>query len=138
MIQIDKFIGIPYKDYGRDFDGCDCYGLVYLFYKHILHIDLPSFTDIYEHGNTESISVAIRKNLFCWQKVAMPEFGDCILFNLHGNGTHIGIFLSKLSFLHTVAFRKISCIERLTHPFWKSRIEGFYRYVKDNSYATYL
>ena len=132
MSNLNKFIGIPYKKYGRDFNGCDCYGLVYLFYKYIVGIDLPLYTDEYNHNSATSISTAITRNISSWFQVNKPRFSDCILFNLEGCNTHIGIFLERDRFLHTTESRKESCIERLSHPFWKTRIEGFYRHGKNN------
>ena len=38
---ISKFVGIPFVSKGRSFNGCDCYGLVKLYYKEILNIDIP-------------------------------------------------------------------------------------------------
>jgi murein DD-endopeptidase len=38
---ISKFIGIPFVSKGRSFNGCDCYGLVKLYYKEVLNIDIP-------------------------------------------------------------------------------------------------
>lgn len=38
---ISNFIGIPFVSKGRNFNGCDCYGLVKLYYKEILNIDIP-------------------------------------------------------------------------------------------------
>ena len=38
---ISKFVGIPFVSKGRNFNGCDCYGLVKLYYKEILNIDIP-------------------------------------------------------------------------------------------------
>ena len=35
------YIGIPYKDKGRTFNGCDCYGLLMLYYKKELGIEIP-------------------------------------------------------------------------------------------------
>lgn len=43
MKSLNEFIGIPFKDGGRDFDGCDCWGLVMLYYKKQLELDLPDY-----------------------------------------------------------------------------------------------
>jgi hypothetical protein len=32
VIDISPFVGLPYRNRGRDFDGCDCLGLVLLVY----------------------------------------------------------------------------------------------------------
>lgn len=31
----------PYKPHGRDYDGLDCYGFVYLYYRDVLGVRLP-------------------------------------------------------------------------------------------------
>ena len=38
---ISRFIGILFVSKGRTFRGCDCYGLVKLYYKEVLNIELP-------------------------------------------------------------------------------------------------
>jgi cell wall-associated NlpC family hydrolase len=38
---ISRFIGIPFVSKGRTFSGCDCYGLVKLYYKEVLNIEIP-------------------------------------------------------------------------------------------------
>ena len=129
MTKIGKFIGIPYQDWGRDYNGCDCYGLVYLFYRDYLNIELPSYSYNSKEHKPNTISNIInkhKKELF--KQVKEPNFGDCIIFNVYGNSTHIGIFLDNNQFLHNTELRRFSCIDRLNHIFWKSRIEGFYAY----------
>ena len=38
----ETYLGIPWKVAGRDRDGLDCWGLVYLFYKERFGIALPT------------------------------------------------------------------------------------------------
>jgi len=128
MYKIHDFIGIPYKDYGRSFNGCDCYGLVYLFYNYFLNINIDDYL-IYDHSNKKEIESIINKLKLKWEKVNKPSLYDCILFKIEGRVSHIGIYVGNKRFLHNASFRKMSCIERLDHPFWKQRIEGYYAYV---------
>jgi len=45
-MNFSKYIGLPYKNKGRNFNGVDCYGIVYLIYKEEKNINLPDFSDI--------------------------------------------------------------------------------------------
>jgi cell wall-associated NlpC family hydrolase len=38
-----KYVGIPFVDRGCDTNGCDCYGLVKLFYATEFNITIPDF-----------------------------------------------------------------------------------------------
>jgi murein DD-endopeptidase len=39
----DQFVGIPYVAHGRDYAGADCWGLLYLFYRDVLGVQIPSY-----------------------------------------------------------------------------------------------
>lgn len=44
---MDKYIGIPFKEHGRDINGWDCYGLIYYILKKEFNINIPSYVDNY-------------------------------------------------------------------------------------------
>ena len=41
MIDLTRYMRMPYTEGGRSFEGADCWGLVYLVFKHELDIELP-------------------------------------------------------------------------------------------------
>jgi len=41
MTKLDKLIGIPFKIGQENFDGCDCVGICWLYYKYIYNKDMP-------------------------------------------------------------------------------------------------
>ena len=43
-ILMDQFVGIPYIAHGRGYDGADCWGIVYLFYRDVLKTPIPDYT----------------------------------------------------------------------------------------------
>lgn len=129
MNDINDYVGIPFVLRGRDREGIDCWGLVRLFYKEQLNIDLPSLLDIYvDDANPYaalSEQLAIKKEK--WDTVHTPEFGDVVVLRYKGLPVHVGVYVGNGKFLH--AFGKVnSVIEKLSSPKWKNRIEGFYRY----------
>lgn len=39
----DKYIGIPWVEGGREFTGADCFGILMLYYKNELGIEIPDY-----------------------------------------------------------------------------------------------
>ena len=49
-MDFNKYIGVPWLVGGRTFEGFDCWGLVHLFFKNELHINIPSYHEAYEQN----------------------------------------------------------------------------------------
>lgn len=125
---MDQYVGIPYLAEGRDWRGCDCWGLVVLTYRERLGIELPSHAGYVDPLSVEAAAtVAIGK--LAWQQVESPQPMDVVLFRVNGQPHHIGLVIRDGWMLHTVA-GKDSCIEPYMRPYWSARVEGFYRYVR--------
>lgn len=124
----NKYIGLPYKDNGRDVSGLDCWGLVRLFYKQELGIDLPSYADLYTSGSDPLIPEAINTYKDNWELLDSGNPGDVCLFNILGEPAHVGIYIGDNKFLH-VREGMDSVIESITSTQWSKRFSGFYKYT---------
>lgn len=123
-----KYIEIPFKNRGRDFDGCDCWGLARLIYMNEYNISLPSFVDVYKdasEGKRVSEAIVNNKKLVNYVEHVSPEYGDICVFNINGSPAHVGVYVGKQLVLHVLKGTN-SCCERLSSVRLKGRVEGFY------------
>ena len=113
---LSKLIGIPYKEK-------DCWDIIKLFYKYAYDVDLSEFDIVPQdrEGNANQIN----KKSILFKEIEEPCLGDIILFRVLGHNSHVGVYLSKRHFLHTLS--KTGCIiDQLST--WKRRIKGIYRW----------
>ena len=132
-----KYINIPYRNKGRDFNGVDCFGLIWLIYKSELEIDLPDFTELNYHKNwyeekEEFILDNFRKyEGIKWKKVDKPyKLFDALIFYNRCEGVianHIGLFIGGNKFLH-VNEKNSSQVDRLNR-YWGKRLYNTVRLI---------
>jgi cell wall-associated NlpC family hydrolase len=95
-----NYLKIPYKPYGTDFSGTDCYGLIRLFYKTELQVDLPHFTDDADDNWFCEYFMKLHQK-YGFQETGLVSFGDLIFFRTSPTKVgHVGIVLDEFSFLH--------------------------------------
>jgi cell wall-associated NlpC family hydrolase len=123
-----KYIMIPYKNKGRSFDGCDCWGLIYLIYLNEFGINLPLLSEKYSDASEgKQIADTIRKNKPLINNIQKetPDYGDVVVFNIKGYTSHVGIYIGRNKVLHILKNIN-SGIERLDSFRLKGRVEGYY------------
>lgn len=123
----NKYIGLPYKNLGRDEAGIDCWGLVRLFYKNELQIDLPSYDNLYTNSDSAEVPELLSKYKDNWLQDNKGAPGDVCLFNIYGEPSHVGIYVGDNKFLHAREGRD-SVIDSLDSPQWSKRFQGFFKY----------
>lgn len=128
----NEYVGIPYKEFGRDRSGVDCWGLAHLVYKEKYGIYLPSFDTNYTVEDRVRIDELISQYKEGWQPVENPKVGDLVLFNVLGSPTHLGIVSEPNHFIHSREGKDVA-VERLDSFSWSKRIQGYYRYNKNTS-----
>ena len=110
---IERVVGIPWKEGGHTHDGCDCYGLVRLWYRTILGVHLPP------HDPQDTLLARSRR---FWKKVDEPEEHDIVLVEERDGSLHVGIVVGNGLVLH--ADKKIgSIVSRIP----ESSVLGYYR-----------
>lgn len=126
-----SYIGIPFRQHGRDADGCDCWGLVYMVHRALLGNPLASYVGSYDHTNDcAAIGEAMLDGKQAWQRVVMKDWQmlDVVLFRRGGHVAHCGLMVDTGLMLHSTRDHG-SHLTRITTGQWAPRLEGLYRYV---------
>lgn len=130
---IQKYMNIPFKDCGRDFDGCDCGGLVWLIYKNELDIELPKWNDLYsttQYSNSSEIEKVMSSMLGANGKevpISRIQPFDVLSIRIGRAEMHVGTAIDKERFIHICEGDKVTC-ERINSMKWKNRITGAFRH----------
>jgi len=85
-----KYIGLPYRVGGRDFDGVDCWGLLYLVYRDEFNIHLPLMPG--EDLMAKARDMA-RGEYEGWREVSAPQEGCAVAMSQKELLHHVGIWV---------------------------------------------
>jgi len=126
-----RYVGIPWRDHGRDFNGCDCWGLVRLVLKGERCVELPSYAEVYASvAERAEIDAALRSGATApdWTAVAAGAERpfDVLVFRRGQWGAHVGVVVGAGLMLHT-ADGAASRLERWRSPAWAHRLVGCWR-----------
>lgn len=128
-MNLARWIGIPYVPRGTLPAGLDCWGLCRAVAWEEFHTVLPEyFYDVARllDDAEARIGEACRPDS-AWRAVQDARAGDIVVLRIAGRATHTGILIAEDAMLHTLAGRT-SCIEPITAPAWRRRIEGVWRW----------
>jgi cell wall-associated NlpC family hydrolase len=128
------YIGLPFKDKGRDRDGFDCWGLVRAVMGEVFGMeDLPDYSAAYEAARDRvSVAKAVAVGLAQgWLQLSPGEDireGDLIILKLAGRPWHCAVSAGGDWMMHVCDGSGV-VLEHWTLEPWKNRVEGFYRHV---------
>lgn len=124
--ELNKWIGIPFQWGGASFGGADCTGLVRLYYKEKLGIELPP--DDLPHTpeawivSGESYIIGYLDRYCLRVNTARAE--SIVVIHFWGGGAHVGVMCGPDRFLH-VPYGQTSCLGRIS-GYGKHRIKGYW------------
>lgn len=128
----DRFAAIPFVGQGRDYDGADCWGLVWLWYRDRLGILLDSY-DAVSATDAASINAMIERHKREWVTVAEPRDHDVVVMRSmtagHRGDGHVGIVVEKRKVMHTADPAGVR-VDRLSAPHVANRIIEFRRHPR--------
>lgn len=139
---VNKILQSRFLAKGRDYPGVDCWGVIYLAYRDVFGIDIPSYTSDYKTGDVKgsrdlSNLILYHKNS-CWSWVAGTANGrwqgtasamDVALFTMSGRPVHVGLMVDSKLCLHAEEEAGVF-VEPIDSPMIRSRLEGIYRYAR--------
>lgn len=95
---IKKMVGVKWVDRSCTFDAADCWGLVVLYYRHVLGIELHH-AEGYESGDD---FITCHEGVgWQWSVTESKQSGCMVTFYQSGNPSHVGIYLSNGKILHS-------------------------------------
>ena len=125
-MDINKYIGLPFRHHGRDFDGVDCYGLVRLVLSEEFDVHLPDYWAYEDANDMNKIDSMFDEYLpIHTQRVEAPEVGNIVLFKFRGYTSHIVIYDGDGKVLHVMRGMNSVCVP-VQSGILRGRLEGYY------------
>ena len=137
-----QYIGIPFKELGRDMEGCDCWGLTRLICMKELGFTVPSYTE--EYSSTykgRNVSEALEKYGVQgkdWEEIeaGQERLGDHVemygVYEIAGKKfrapMHVGLVLIPGTMIHIEDGTDSVLCKYREDRHMKRRVIGFYRY----------
>ena len=124
-MNLNRYVGLPWRERGRTPAGLDCWGLLRLVYASELGIQLPDHSNAYDTTRDAAIGGLVGDGIGDWAPVADARPLDAIL--IKQAPWHVGVVVRRGLMLH-MPMGKTSCIEPYDTGRWARRVEGIYRH----------
>lgn len=122
-----KYFNIPYQNNGRDFNGCDCYGLYKLIARLEDNKEIPDYQ--YEDSQDKENGKIYINELENgkWQRCEVKR-GAMVLLRIDGVANHCGYMINDTQFIHILKGSGVS-IASIKDIMFKNRIVAFGEYI---------
>lgn len=121
-----RYMAIPYKVRGRDFNGCDCWGLVRLFLLNEFGIEIGNHSE-YCYKDTEEIKRVVEEEKKKWDRVDVSRLGDVAEIQILKRDFHVGVLCHPGYILH-ICNERFSEMNKIDSPLLKRGIKAYWRY----------
>lgn len=93
-----RVIGRPWVNRACNFSQMDCWGLVVLYYRHVMGKELHHIPGYESDADFITCYTQERVN---WQKVTSPDAGILAVFYRGGHPSHVGVIVAPGKCLHS-------------------------------------
>ena len=127
----DKYLGISWRDGGRDRTGLDCWGLVSLVYLKEFGVNLLDFDSMGKTHSEKCLDYLSSDLMDNWTSLDKPVEGCVVLFSWKDKPTHVGVW-TQGHVLHILESGDSNCIN-LDYFIKQGRmwsIRGYYEYKR--------
>ena len=122
-----RFVGVPYVPHGSTPDGWDCWGCTRYLRRELFGLQSPSWSEVYSAADARDlgrVEELVRERLDAWRPVDVRP-GAALLFRVFNRDAHVGLMLTRLEFIHTLAGQETTIV-RLDDSRWANRLRGAY------------
>jgi len=125
-VDLIEYLKIPYAHMGRTITGVDCFGLVRLFYKFELGIDLPDYSIPYtqEWWRTENLILDLAASYNCFPTNKKDKGVIVLLRNTTSTPGHMGVIIDDSNFLHMT--RNGAAVNNFLYGHYAKQVHSFY------------
>jgi cell wall-associated NlpC family hydrolase len=125
---MEKYVGLPFINGGRDWQGVDCWGLVRLVLMHERGIIVPSYGEISaEELSKVAKEVAGESSKEPWHPTIQAQVFDVAVMHRRHAPVHVGIMANAIQVLHIERAINVVLIE-VSHPSVLFRSIAYFRH----------
>lgn len=96
---IKRIIGKPWINRSISFDAVDCWGLVVMYYRHVLGIEIPTVEGFVQKKQFKS---CYSENVHLWEEIKGPITNGLVFTCYKGDiPTHVGVCVGHGKLLHS-------------------------------------
>nr|WP_264041573.1 NlpC/P60 family protein [Pectobacterium carotovorum] len=111
---IKRMIGVPWVNRACSFDACDCWGLVALYYRHVLGTELH---DVAGYESDSDFLTCFSGEVVYWQRSELPINDGIFVGYVGSRPEHVGLVIDGNAFHSrgangSVAMHRLPIIER--------------------------
>lgn len=132
MTWSNRFVGIPWREFGRDRDGTDCWGLACVIYQEELGISLPDYLGYGSAEELGEISALVEGacNSPLWLPIEGPAIAfDIAVFRRGRLSSHVGVVVRHGLMIHMEGEDSAKLAD-YTSGAWRHRLTGHYRHAQ--------